>query len=62
MLYLAALFFILFSGPAAADNVILMLADGMGFNHVSCAGKEKDLFFLPCPSAAKSGHIQQTEA
>lgn len=49
MLYLAALFFILFSGPAAADNVILMLADGMGFNHVSCAGKEKDLFFSSLP-------------
>ena len=49
MLFSVALFIVLFSGPAAADNVILMLADGMGFNHIACAEKEKDLFISALP-------------
>lgn len=49
MLLAVALFIVLFSGPAAADNVILMLADGMGFNHIACAEKEKDLFISALP-------------
>lgn len=49
MLFAVALFIILLSGPAAADNVILMLADGMGFNHVACAEKEQNLFISALP-------------
>lgn len=36
--------FLTFSTFAQADNVILMIGDGMGKNHISCTGKGADLF------------------
>lgn len=39
-----ALLFLVFSFSAHADNVILMIGDGMGKNHIKCVGNEHDLF------------------
>ena len=40
-----ALISALFSTTVAfADNVILMIGDGMGFQHIECVGKNNDLF------------------
>lgn len=32
-----------------ADNVILMVGDGMGFNHLKCAAQEKPLYLTALP-------------
>lgn len=59
MFLLTTLFILFLSAPAAADSVVLMLADGMGFNHMACAEKEKPLFLSALPV---SGEIRTYSA
>ena len=44
MLKKVFLLFFLFSNVAHAKSVILMIGDGMGYNHISCVAKDNDLF------------------
>ena len=39
----------LFPVCAQADNVILMIGDGMGFNHLKCAAEDRDLYLQTLP-------------
>ena len=39
----------LFSFPAIAENVILMIGDGMGTNHLKCAQTDKSLYIPTLP-------------
>ena len=39
----------LFSFPAIAENVILMIGDGMGTNHLKCAQKDRSLYIPTLP-------------
>lgn len=43
--------FLMFFGPtfANADNVILMIGDGMGTNHLRCAHQSKPVYILSLP-------------
>lgn len=47
--FLYFLIFFLYSVHANAGNVILMIGDGMGFNHLKCADKDKPLYILTIP-------------
>ena len=45
-----------FSATVLADNVILMIGDGMGSNHLKCAALEKPLYLsLITPSSSMVG-------
>lgn len=37
------------STPCFADNVILMMGDGMGYNHLKCANTDKPLYIYTLP-------------
>lgn len=50
LLYFLSLF--LFCQTAHAKSVILMIGDGMGYNHVTCTAKKHDLFLNKMPAAA----------
>lgn len=39
----------LFPACAQAGNVILMIGDGMGFNHLKCAAEDRDLYIPTMP-------------
>ncbi len=59
---LSGLFFVtmlVFSSLAHADNVILMIGDGMGKNHIACASQEADLFL---ETLTPQGEIQTHSA
>lgn len=59
---LSGLFFVTmlaFSSLAHADNVILMIGDGMGKNHIACASQEADLFL---ETLTPQGEIQTHSA
>ncbi len=43
----------LFSFPAFAENVILMIGDGMGENHLKCAQQDKPLYIQTLPVMGK---------
>ncbi len=49
LLFFSFLFIVSCFNMAFADSLILMLADGMGKNHISCAQKERALFFSAFP-------------
>lgn len=44
---LTFIFAVFFSSIACAGNVVLMISDGMGFNHLSCADNELFMQTLP---------------
>lgn len=48
---LLSIFF--FSLPSQANNVILMMGDGMGSQHISCAGQKKPLYLTTLPVTGK---------
>ena len=41
---------LLYAGIAHADNVILMIGDGMGANHLKCAAMDKPLYIPTLPT------------
>ena len=43
------LLFLLLPVVAMADSVILMIGDGMGFNHLKCANETKPVYILTLP-------------
>ena len=56
---LLALLCVFFSSFAHADNVILMIGDGMGENHIKCARNDK---FLYIPTLPVRGNVQTHSA
>ena len=49
----------LFSFPTKAENVILMIGDGMGENHLKCAEKDKPIYI---PTLPVKGTVQTRSA
>ena len=48
--FLYVLLFLTVPVSAKADNVILMIVDGMGINHLKCAEQSKPIYILSLPS------------
>ena len=57
--FLLVLFLVLFPLSVRANNVILMIGDGMGANHLKCAAKDKPLFLTTLPI---KGHVRTRSA
>lgn len=49
MFYGVALVCLLYAFPTTAENVILMIGDGMGERHLKCAGQDKPLYIPTLP-------------
>ena len=59
--FLLVLFLVLFPLSVRANNVILMIGDGMGENHIKCVAKDKPLFLTTLPIKG-SVHTRSSDA